>query len=331
MLRVDPAASRGAAHAALSLSAERDRFVSPDALRDAIARWAAPLPRTRQPDDARRRAAVAVACALSELLQAARAAAIGAEGVDAVPENLAELADRAGLGAAQAADALALLLAAGCVERVVEAGAARVGLAGMVVGEEPALARVAWAGVRARLRAAGASVLPAQAVLRAIALQGGAVPAGGVAPVVACTQESLAAASLLGRTAVVSALRALADAALIERSARRGTWTECRLSRRRSTRRRPRRGRPPRRRSSPPAPSRPLRRPPVRRPRRTSRRSRPPRGPPPMALELGGVRVSLAPGAVVEAPVGATITFEVDAAGRRYVCLGPGVRLGPLP
>jgi hypothetical protein len=50
-----------------------------------------------------------------------------------------------------------------------------------------------------------------------------------------------------------------------------------------------------------------------------------------MTLELGGVRVSLAPGAVVEAPVGATITFEVDAAGRRFVCLGPGVRLGPLP
>jgi hypothetical protein len=49
-----------------------------------------------------------------------------------------------------------------------------------------------------------------------------------------------------------------------------------------------------------------------------------------MVLEVGGVRVPLSPGMTVEPPPGATITIEVDAAGRRFVHLGPGLRLGPL-
>jgi hypothetical protein len=323
---MDPARSRGAARPDLSLSAERDRFVSPDALRDAVARWAAPLPRSRQPDDARRRAAVAVACALSELLQASRAAAVGAPSDARVPEDVTDLADRAGLSAAQAGDALAMLASSGCVERVVAAGSARLRLADAVEGEQPALARIAWPALRARLRACGVSVLPAQAVLRAIARQGGAVPPGSAAPVVACTQDSLASESLLGRTAVVSALRGLADAGLIERSARRGTWTECRLLPAVFDPAAP--AAPP---HGVPAPG-PSSAPSIAHPRSSSGDApgavRPAAG---MTLEVGGVRLPLAPGATVEPPAGATITFEVDAAGRRFVCLGPGVRLGPLP
>lgn len=329
-VRPDPAAARVGERRALSLSAGRDRFVSVAALQDLLARWAAPLPRARQPDDARRRAAVAVACALAE----PAAANAGHAGWDTAERGVAEradaLAESAGLTSAQVQGALALLVAAAAVERISAGGERRLRLADGLVAEEPALARVAWPVVRDRIRAAGASVLPAQAVLRAIARQSGAVPAGGTAPVISCTQESLAHETLLGRTAVVSALRALVEAGLMERAARRGTWTECRLLPAAYGAAAPSvRAAPPDREvplgftvdgeSLPAAPA-------ARSPGDDARA--------PVAagmtLEVGGVRVPLAPGTTVEPPPGATITIEIDADGRRFVSLGPGIRLGPL-
>lgn len=375
-MRADPAASRVGQRAAgaLSLSQGRDRFVSLAAVHDAIARWSAPLPRSRQPNDADRRAAVACACALSELALEGAADAQWGAAEHGIAEDATAIAERAGLARGHVEPALALLAAAGCVERISGARRERrVWLAADVCGEEPALARVAWAGVRHRLRAVRASLLPAQAVLRSIARQSGPVAAGAAAPVVACTQEGLAAETLLGRTAVVSALRALTDAGLVARTARRGTWTECRLLGPVFDPASPRpagwsgvvgdqevpltraqeggaavvAGRTPLDRSAfvargsadgldaagrglvgamdaaqAPAPTTGLSAqlaPPV------------PTSSAAMVLDVGGVRVPVAPGMTVEPPPDATLSIEVDEAGRRFLRLGPGLRLGPLP
>jgi DNA-binding transcriptional ArsR family regulator len=326
------------------LSAGRDRFVAISLVQDALARWAAPLPRTRQPDDAQRRGALALACALAEQQLAASAADHWGAGERGVVEQVAVLAELSGLTRQQTEGALATLVAAACVERITVGGERRLRLVDALLVEEPALARVDWAGARARLRGVGASVLPAQAVLRSIARQSGAVPPGAAAPVVACTQESLALETLLGRTAVVAALRALGEADLVERAARRGTWTECRLlpaafgepAAERGPGARPlvadrevplahaldERAAP-----RPPAPDAGA---PIASaaPAPPERAAAGPGGA--MALEVGGVRVPLAPGMTVEPPPGATITIEVDAAGRRFVRLGAGLRLGPI-
>lgn len=342
---MDPAGRRVGERRLLSLSGGRDRFLAVPLVQDALARWAAPLPRTRQPDDSRRRAALAVACALGEQLVGPAADDRWDAGERGVPEQLDVLAEWSGLTRAQTEAALAMLAAAGCVERSAVGGERRLRLVAELVAEEPSLARVDWAGARARLRGAGASVLPAQAVLRVLARQSGTVPPGGAAPVVACTQDSLAIETLLGRTAVVSALRALGDSGLVERTARRGTWTECRLL-------------PAAFGHAPAQPAAPRpgvadREVPLARAHDATEREEPAaaagvaaaaprdvaRAPnetavapvaATMVLEVGGVRVPLAPGMTVEPPPGATITIEVDADGRRYVKLGAGLRLGPI-
>ena len=342
-MRLDPAPRR-VGHAPLSVSGGHDGFVALDALGERVARWAAPLPRTRQPDDAERRAAAAVACALSESLRERTDLGGREAAARAMPEDVDALAAASGLTRAQARAAIATLVACGAAERISTGGRGQLRLVSDVVTEAPALARIAWPRVRERLRAAGASVLPAQAVLRALARQTGAVPAGTAAPVVSCTQESLAHETLLGRTAVVTALAALVRAEVIARAARRGTWTECQLLPAAFAA------------ASPVTPLASAIAAPV-----PSDREVPiaaahehavlgasptpaapaalgdatPAGvaaadPAGLALELGGVRVRLAPGTTVDAPAGVTISIEVDAAGRRFVQLGPGIRLGPL-
>jgi hypothetical protein len=88
---------------------------------------------------------------------------------------------------------------------------------------------VAWDALRGALRAAGASVMLALAVTGALAELTAGLERDGEGAPVACTQREFADAALLGRTAVVGALGALEAIDALERAARRGTWTDCRL------------------------------------------------------------------------------------------------------
>ena len=332
---------------ARSFTDGRNACISTAAVQELIARAVARLPAGRHPADAERRAAIAVAYAVAETASASELTAGRPLAAVEVPEDAHDLARRTGLSDRDVRGGLALLIDSGALERVVGRAGGRLRLVDEALGDSPVLARVDWARLRDVLGETGASVAPTLAVARVLASLTPRLREDGGGETVSCTQQELVDASLFGRTAVVAALRALVGAGALEHAARRGTWTECRLL-------------PPVFGVRPFSPTRPTDHP-VRsadhEPRTrdgaghrdpastvsdettlraaTASRVEPPRpvetpGAHAMILDFGGVRVPVLPGTQVEPPPGAKLVIEVDAEGRRYLCIGDGVRLGPL-
>lgn len=326
-------------------------YVSADAVRELLARAQARLPRDRQASDVARRAALGTACAVAETATDAELTAGRPLWTVEVPEDVRDLGERAGLGARDVRDGLALLTDTGVLERVVGRMGSRLRLAEEVLRPAAVLPRVAWRPLREALHTHRVSVAPALAVAYTVAtLTGGLRPDGASDPV-ALTQQDLVEATLFGRTAVVAALRGLVEVGALELAARRGTWTECRL--------RPavfegvgyalhqHLDRVPREPSgAEPAVSglaEPWHGPQSARPEPGELRTGPPLvadrdasvpplpvADPGMWLDVGGIAVPLQPGMSVQPPPGAQLGVEIDADGRRYLRIDPSIRLGPL-
>lgn len=216
-------------HGVFALGATRGAYVAFDIVRELLAKAESGLPRDRQASDVARRAALGVACAVAETALGAEITADRSLWTVEVPADVHDLVERTGLPMRGVREGLRILTEAGVVERVVARTANRLRLAEEAVATAPVLARVAWAPLRAALRAHGASVAPALAVTRAVAARTTGIHRDRVGDPVALTQQELAATTLFGRTAIVAALRSLADLGALTVEARRGTWTECRL------------------------------------------------------------------------------------------------------
>ena len=343
LTRGAPAAARGV----LALKAPRGVFVACDTVRELLARAEAGLPRDQQASDAARRAALGVACAVAEIALGTDVTADRSLWTVEVPEELHDLVERTGLPVRDVREGLRILTAAGVVDRVVARTANRLRLAEDAVGAAPVLARVAWGDLRTVLRAHGASVAPALAVTRAVAARTAGIRADHVGDPVALTQQELAATTLFGRTAVVAALRSLADIGALTVEARRGTWTECRLGPAvfgGEAYRTPSSGMSPTAVDAGVAATRAAAAPPVVVQHTAlggSQRQVPSvQGTPPasglaggtgMSMEIGGVLVPLQPGMSVQPPPGAQLVIEIDPDGRRYLRIDASIRLGPLP
>lgn len=363
---VAPASARGV----FVLASPRGVYVAFDVVRELLARAEAGLPRDQQTSDAARRAALGVACAVAETALGADVTADRSLWTVEVPEDVHDLVERTGLPVRDVRDGLRILTEAGVVERVVARSTNRLRLAEEAVAAAPVLARVDWAPLRAALRAQGASVAPALAVIRAVAARTSGIRADHVGDSVALTQQELAATTLFGRTAVVAALRSLADIGALTVEARRGTWTECCLGAAvfggeayvpRASAMPPAAGDAVRDANAPsPATlnavpgsaeirsaasvgdSTPRAAPGVHGAWNASANvadvaeqgtSRAPvlAGGPGMSMEIGGVLVPLQPGMSVQPPPGAQLVIEIDPDGRRYLRIDAAIRVGPLP
>lgn len=219
-----------------------DRWVSSAAVRQAIGAWAYSLGGTaHRPTDAEVRAAVALAHAICERVLdddhrrfAERSGAGERPGSDrsddavvetAVSEDAADLAERAGIGRRELEAGLALLVASRAVVRHHGATVPTVALAPDLLTPLPAVRRVDWPRVRARLRGVGASIPPALAVLRGLGGLAGALPAGESPPPVRASVRDLEEATGFGRSTVSDALIALERASLLTAEVRAGRTT----------------------------------------------------------------------------------------------------------
>jgi DNA-binding transcriptional regulator YhcF (GntR family) len=229
-------AARLAPPAEHSLVPENAYWVSSAAVRQALGAWAY----TRGAGEARPsapevRTAVAVASAIVE--RAARPLLTsGGEPLTApgswraeVPEDVADLAARAGVSPQDATKALELLAAAGVVERRSGAGAA-VRLSEAVMAAAPATAQMEWDGVRERLNEAGASLPPALAVLRELACAVGAIADPLDSPSVRASVRDLEDRTAFGRSTVAEGLAALERAGVLAIETRAGRTTRFTLS-----------------------------------------------------------------------------------------------------
>jgi hypothetical protein len=147
-----------------------------------------------------------------------------------IPEDLADLAERAGLGLEVAAAALGLLTDAQAVVRRLGASAPTVALTPSVLVPAPALARVAWADVRHRVRGVRGSVAPALAVVRELVGRVGVFDSsvfdGASSPLsVRASVRDLEEATGFGRSTVSEALGVLAHVRLVEIETRAGRTT----------------------------------------------------------------------------------------------------------
>ena len=219
-----------------SLVARDDHWLSSAAVREAVGAWAyARAGGQGRPAPTAVRAAVGVAAAIVEQ-EHARPLGLPSEGPRAessvsnsrsaeIPEDLAGLADRAGYGDAEVRAALELLAAARVVSRRVGATMPTVAVDPGVLVPAPTAARVHWPQVRARLRAGGASLPPALAVLRELALMVGAPGDSADRPSVRASVRELEDRTAFGRSTVSDALAALERAGVLAVEIRAGRTT----------------------------------------------------------------------------------------------------------
>lgn len=212
-----------------SISGGADRCASPAAALRLIGQSTGHLPAKRRPSDAERRAAAAVVAALGELIREQWNS--GEDPWQAeVPESAAELARRTGASENEVAAALRLLTDSHVVASVFAAGQRRLRLSQEVFEEYPALAQVDGGSVRRQLDMSGASVAPALAVLRELAIaSGGHRDTARPGPWIEVSLAGLSEATLFKRTAVSRALADLDKAGLVERATRSGRQHSYRL------------------------------------------------------------------------------------------------------
>ena len=212
-----------------SISGGADRCASPSAVLRLIGQSTGHFPAKRRPSDTDRRTAATVAAALGEVIR---------EQWDAqdepwrteVPESLADLARRAGASENEVTAALRLLADADVLAAVMVGGQRRLRLCEEAFEEAPALARMDGDVVRDRLDAVRASVAPALAVLRELALASrGVRDVGQPGPWIQASLARLSEATFFKRTSVSKALSELEAARLVERSARSGKQHSYRL------------------------------------------------------------------------------------------------------
>jgi DNA-binding transcriptional ArsR family regulator len=210
-----------------------DYWVSAPLVRQAIGAWAYSLAGAdRRPTPEAVRTAVGVACAIRELAleleRGVRPASAAARSPDAplpVPADGALLGERAGVAARDVAKAVELLAASGVADFERAAGVATVSLSNSVLAQLPAVARLAWAEARDRLRRVDASVAPALAVLRELGSQVGAVDDALAVPALRVSVRDLEDTTGYGRSTVSTALDALERARLLDIETRAGRTT----------------------------------------------------------------------------------------------------------
>jgi hypothetical protein len=212
--------------------AAADHWVSAAAIRQAIGAWAYSLGAGEQrPSNEAVRAAIGVACAIRELaLDAARRPWLGGDAAPQdltrpLPLDLAVLSEWSGTHLREVEASLTLLASAGAITVQRGGSVATVALSGAVVAPLPAVARVGWSEVRARLAHVGASVAPALAVLRELATELGAVDNRGAIPSLRVSVRALEDATGFGRSTVSEALIALEYARVLDIETRAGRTT----------------------------------------------------------------------------------------------------------
>lgn len=219
-----------------TLVAPADHWVSAAAVRQAIGSWAYSLRAgERRPSEEAVRLAVGVACAVREsATDPERRAWLGAAGAGeptgSVPADTVDLGARAGVPEREVAPALDLLASAGVVTLQRGPDGVTVALSSAVLAPFPAVARVDWRALRARLATVGGSIAAAQAVLRELVAQLGAVgePAGATGaalPPVRASVRELGDATGFGRSTVSAALAALEQARVLDVEVRAGRTT----------------------------------------------------------------------------------------------------------
>jgi DNA-binding transcriptional ArsR family regulator len=199
-------------------------------VRQAIGAWAYSLGAgQRRPSNEDVRAAIGVASAVRELATDSERREWDRERELAVeipvPEDLSDIAARSGFTTAEIDRALDLLAAARVVTRQIGASAATVSLATEVLIPAPAVAHVDWNAARDRLHAVRGSIAPALAVLRELAMLGGAFDLGAGLPSVRASVRDLESATSYGRSTVSEALAALDDGRLLDVETRAGRTT----------------------------------------------------------------------------------------------------------
>jgi DNA-binding transcriptional ArsR family regulator len=216
-----------------SITPATDHWVSAAAVRQAIGAWAYTLGAGEpHPTDEAVRAAVGVACAVRELAtdathvawQSEWQAGITPAPTRSVPADLAPIGEAAGLAPHEVAAALTLLASAHAITLQQGASGAKVSLSDAVLAPCPMMARVAWRAARARLVQVGASVAPALAVLRELAVLLAPFDDGdaAAATLVRASVRDLEDATGFSRSTVSEAIAALARARLLDVETRAG-------------------------------------------------------------------------------------------------------------
>ena len=204
------------------ISGGADHWASPAAVLEMIGRATGHLSAKRRPSDAARRAAVAVAAALTEIIRDIDAP-FGTElWTVEVPHDPAELCRRSGASSTELEEAIALLQDTGCLVRISAGGNRHLRLSAELFAEHPTLARIHWETARSLLDRVGGSRMPALAVLREVAVWSGGRGQGEVGPWVEVSLSRLMDSTLFRRTAVSRALAELERAGLIGRALRAG-------------------------------------------------------------------------------------------------------------
>lgn len=212
-----------------SISGGADRFASPAAVLGLIGRATGHLSAKRRPSDEVRRAAVAAASAIAEIVREVQPQFGSELWAVEVPHDISEIGRRAGGSSAEIDSAISLLLDTGCLIAVTAGPDRRLRLSEETFAEHPALARVSWEAVREHLGRVGASLMPAQAVLREIGVLSGNRLDTDTGPWVEISLPRLMEGTLFRRTAVSKALAELETAGLVGRSARAGREHGCQL------------------------------------------------------------------------------------------------------
>jgi hypothetical protein len=212
-----------------SISGGVDRCASAAAALRLIGQATGHLPAKRRPSDADRRVAAAVVAALGEMIRERWDSQEEPWRVE-IPESTADLVRRTGASENEVCAGLRLLMESDVVASVQAAGQRRLRLSQETFEEVPALARMDGGAVRRQLDSIGASVAPALAVIRELAVvSGGHTDTSQPGPWIEASLAHLSEATFFKRTAVSKALSDLESAGLIQRSARSGKLHSYRL------------------------------------------------------------------------------------------------------
>lgn len=212
-----------------SISGGADRCASPAAALRLIGQSTGHLPAKKRPSDADRRVAAAVVAALGEMVREQWDAQEESWRIE-VPESATDLVRRTGASESEISAALRLLAETNVVASVLAAGQRWLRLSEEAFEEVPALARMDGEAVRRRLESADASVAPALAVIRELAVaSGGYTDATQPGPWIEASLARLSEVTFFKRTAISKGLSDLEAARLIERSVRSGRQHSYRL------------------------------------------------------------------------------------------------------
>lgn len=315
----------GEAGQVLSISSGVNLAVSVTAVLGAIHHASGPLATRklpRKPAASDMRNAVAVAVAISELVRESEVAPRGPAGAVEILEDPAEFSRRAGTSLDETEEAISLLFAAEVLARVESTSAARVRFVDGMLAEEPTLAQLAWEEVRTRLRAVGASVVPALAVVRELARTTRMLEPENGSSWAHLSLTRIAERTLFQRTALSTAIAGLESAGVIERGQRRGQEGQYRLLPSAFGAEWPLPSEVGHSSQTIPAPS------PAGAPHTATV---PAAGPAPSPGMAAGAAIAMQVGGVpFEVPPGVPVRIELDAHGRQYVRIGAHVVIGPL-